>query len=391
LAARYGEIAHAHAARSQTPTGFVDGLLGDGLHAKRVLSVALAVTGVLQAANLAIHAIGRGMAAARGRDPKHGTKQVDRLLSNDGLTLWRLFEPWVRFVVGDRKQIVVALDWTEFDKDGHATICLYLITRHGRATPLVWKTVEKATLAGKRSSYEREVIERLHSILPPEVEVTMLADRGFGDQKLYTHLQLLGWDFVIRFRECILVTDARGKTLPATEWLAATGRAKMLKGARVTDDKSEVPAVVLVHDKRMKDAWCLATSRADLGAADVARLYGRRFSIEETFRDQKDNRFGMGLSATHLGTTERRDRMLFLSAIAYALLVLLGAAGERCGLDRTLKASTTKRRTLSLFKQGCFWYEAIPAMRDERYQTLMTAYDECVREHAIFREIFGLL
>ena len=370
---------------------FVDGLLGEELHAKRVLSVALAVTGVLQAANLAIHAIGRGMAAARGRDPKHGTKQVDRLLSNDGLTLWRLFEPWVRFVVGDRQQIVVALDWTEFDKDGHATICLYLITRHGRATPLVWKTVEKATLAGKRNAYEIEVIERLHSILPQEVEVTMLADRGFGDQKLYTHLQLLGWDFVIRFRECILVTDAHGKTLPATEWLAETGRAKMLKGARVTDDKSEVPAVVLVHDKRMKDAWCLATSRAELGAADVAKLYGGRFSIEETFRDQKDNRFGMGLSATHLGTTARRDRMLFLSAIAYALLVLLGAAGERCGLDRTLKASTTKRRTLSLFKQGCYWYEAIPAMREERYQTLMTAYDECVREHVIFREIFGLL
>lgn len=370
---------------------FVGGLLGEDMHAKRVLSIALAVTGVLQAANLAIHAIGRGMAAARGGDPKHGTKQVDRLLSNDGLTLWRLFEPWVRFVVGDRKEIVVALDWTEFDKDGHATLCLYLLTRHGRATPLVWKSVEKATLAGKRSGYELEVIERLHGILPPEVEVTVLADRGFGDQKLYTHLELLGWDFVIRFRECILVTDAQGKTLPATEWLATTGRAKMLKGARVTEDKTEVPAVVLVHDKRMKDAWCLATSRADLGAADVTKLYGRRFTIEETFRDQKDNRFGMGLSATHIGTTARRDRLLFLSAIAYALLVLLGAAGERCGLDRTLKASTTKRRTLSLFNQGCYWYEAIPAMREERYQSLMAAYDECVREHAIFREIFGLL
>jgi hypothetical protein len=129
---------------------FVQALWGEDMHAKRVLSMAMAVTGVLQAANLAIHAIGRGLAAAGGRDAKHGTKQVDRLLSNDGMILWRLFEPWVRFVVGDRQQIVVALDWTEFDKDGHATICLYLITRHGRATPLVWKTVEKRTLEGKR-------------------------------------------------------------------------------------------------------------------------------------------------------------------------------------------------------------------------------------------------
>jgi hypothetical protein len=54
------------------------------------------------------------------------------------------------------------------------------------------------------------------------------------------------------------VTDVRGATKPASQWLETTGRAKMLKGVGVTDDKSPVPAVVLVHDKRMKDAWCLA-------------------------------------------------------------------------------------------------------------------------------------
>ena len=47
----------------------------------------------------------------------------------------------MRFVVGDRKEIVLALDWTEFDGDNQATICLYMITRHGRATPLVLEDV----------------------------------------------------------------------------------------------------------------------------------------------------------------------------------------------------------------------------------------------------------
>lgn len=370
---------------------FVDGLFGKELHAKRVLSVSLAVTGTLHAASLAIHAIGRGLAAASGRDPKHGSKQVDRLLSNGGVSVWDLFASWVRFVVGERQQIVVALDWTEFDKDGHATICLYLITSHGRATPLVWKTVDKGTLAGNRGRYETEVLDRLHQVLPPQVKITVLADRGFGDQALYGYLEMLGWDYVIRFRECIHVTDAEGTTQAASAWMNASGRAKMMKKVRVTEDKAPVPAVVLVHDNRMKDAWCLATTRVELGAADVAKLYGRRFTIEETFRDTKDVHFGMGLSATHIGSPARRDRLLFLAAIAYALLVLLGAAGERCGLDRTLKASTVKRRTLSLFKQGCFWYEAIPAMREERYAMLMSAYDACVREHAIFQQLFGLL
>lgn len=45
-----------------------------------------------------------------------------------------------------------------------------------------------------------------------------------------------------------------------------------------------------------------------------------------TFRDAKDVHFGMALSATDIRNTDRRDRLLFLGAIAHALLTLLGAA-----------------------------------------------------------------
>ena len=46
-------------------------------------------------------------------------------------------------VVGQRDSITVAMDWTEFDADGQATIMLSLLSCHGRATPLVWLTVAK--------------------------------------------------------------------------------------------------------------------------------------------------------------------------------------------------------------------------------------------------------
>jgi hypothetical protein len=35
-------------------------------------------------------------------------------------------------MVGPRKDIVVAMDWTDFDADGQATLALKLVTRHGR-------------------------------------------------------------------------------------------------------------------------------------------------------------------------------------------------------------------------------------------------------------------
>jgi len=80
---------------------------------------------------------------------------------------------------------------------------MYLITSHGRATPLVWKTVRKSALKNKRNEHEYEVIRRLHEILPAEVNVTLLADRGFGDQKLFAYLGVLGWSYAIRFRQAI--------------------------------------------------------------------------------------------------------------------------------------------------------------------------------------------
>jgi hypothetical protein len=138
-------------------------------------------------------------------------------------------------------------------------------------------------------------------------------------------------------------------------------------------------------------AWCMATSRADLKAAQITAAYGKRFTIEETFRDCKDLRFGMGLKATHIGSHERRDRLLLLAAMAQALLTLLGAAAESLGLDRMLKANTVKRRTHSLFRQGCYWYGAIPAMPRDRLSRLVRAFGALVAEQPVFSTVFGAL
>ena len=128
---------------------FLDTLFGDDLHAKRVKSLAGATLGVIQSASLAVGLIGQGLALARGRLTKHAVKQVDRLLSNQGIDVDALLGHWVPYVVGKRDSITVAMDWTEFDADGQATIMLSLLSRHGWATLLVWLTVDKAALKNR--------------------------------------------------------------------------------------------------------------------------------------------------------------------------------------------------------------------------------------------------
>ena len=60
------------------------------LHAKRVLSLANGTLGVLSSASLAVHAVGH----------------------------------WAPYMVGSRPEVLVALDWTSFARDGHETLVL---------------------------------------------------------------------------------------------------------------------------------------------------------------------------------------------------------------------------------------------------------------------------
>lgn len=372
-------------------TSFVSSIFDEDLHARRVASLAGAALGVIQSGSLCIHAIGHGLAKAEDLNSKHAIKQVDRLLSNAGIEVQDLFALWVPYVVGARPEIVVALDWTDFDDDKQSTIAIHLLTSHGRATPLLWLTVPKSKLRGRRNRHEDYLLTRLRETVPPGVKVTVLADRGFGDHKLYGLMKELALDFIIRFKGGITVTNSDGERREAAAWVPGNGRPLLLRDARVTNHNVMVPAVVVVKAAGMKEPWCLAASDGAAAASALVALYGRRFTIEEGFRDAKDIRFGMGLSATHIGDPERRDRLLLIGALAAALLTLLGAAGESLGMDRMLKANTSKKRTHSLFTQGWHYYGFIPTMPDEKLRPLVTAFVDLVKQHAVFQQVFGAI
>ena len=371
---------------------FLANLLDGDMLAKRVLSLANATLGVIKTASLAVNTIGQGLALARRLVTKHAIKQVDRLLSNEGIDIDAALRHWVPYVVGPRTSINVAMDWTDFDADGQATIMLSLLTRHGRATPLLWLTVDTATLKNHRNEYEYQVLVRLADALSAGIKVCIVADRGFGDQKLYRVLiEQLKFDYVIRFRGNIAVTAANGEVRTAAAWVGPGGRARVLRGALVTAERYQVGTVLCVQDKAMKQAWCLATSSTEATAKALMTLYGKRWGIECGLRDTKDLRFGMGMGSIHVSTPDRRDRLWLLNAFAIALLTLLGAAGEALGYDRYLKSNTAKHRTHSLFRQGCMLYELIPTMPELRLLPLVERFAAMLAELPVFADTFGVV
>jgi hypothetical protein len=228
------------------------------------------------------------------------------------------------------------------------------------------------------------------SVVPQNVRVTVVADRGFSDSKLYSFLtEALGFDDIIRFRGGVYVEEAAGERRKAKDWLGTAGRMRVFRHAWVTAQRHLVPVVVCVQDKAMKEPWCLVSSRQDLTGVEIKVAYGRRFTVEETFRDVKNPRFGLGLKQAVIARNDRRDALFLLAVLAHTLLTLLGKAGQELGMDRMLGA--TRPGQLSLFRQGLMLFELIPKMREDRLRALAKKFGELLQDHALFTGILGVI
>ena len=70
----------------------------------------------------------------------------------------------------------------------------------GRTVPLAWTIVAQASSNVRLWTIQR-VLCQATPLLPPDIEIVLLADRGFGDGKFIKYLrENLGWHFRIRIK-----------------------------------------------------------------------------------------------------------------------------------------------------------------------------------------------
>jgi hypothetical protein len=304
------------------------------------------------------------------------------------LKIWDIAENWVPYIIGKRKEIEVALDWTSFWHDKQKSLCLNLLTNHGRATPLIWQTVSDSRLKNNQGHHEDQILSRLKSVIPDDVKVTIVADRGFASYRFFNFIENeLSFNYVIRLKSSTTIISNKETTKKAKKWLRPDGRALNIKQAKITKDEFSVSQLIVTKEKNMKGAWYLATNCTDKKTREIINLYARRWKIEPYFRDIKDKRFGFGLASTHIKSTERRDRLLLIIAMAYVLFTLLGAAGEQLGFDRKLKVNTVKTRTHSLIRQGMFYYDFFRHFTDEEKGSLLSVFNSLLEHHGVWKDI----
>lgn len=254
---------------------------------------------------------------AKAQTPfKHKLKRVFRFFANHRVQPEIAFKPFARKLLQRRKKrLIVAMDWTE--TNGLHTLAL-VACFGSRSVPLLWVTMKDKYK--KQTQTEKTMLKTFAGWLPKKAKVVILADRGFGKTDLARHCDSLELDYLIHIKPDVYVNCQRYTGL-LRKYEILPGRAHVLR--KVSFRKKDPVALQVVVKAKAQTTWFLITSLSG-SAEQLTRLYSKRMSIEETFRDCKSVRSGFSLSSTQIQTAEYFDRLLLAVSLALILLCGLG-------------------------------------------------------------------
>jgi hypothetical protein len=313
----------------------------------KTLSILVAAAMTVQRISLAN--IGRAMLGKT----KHQIKRCWRFCANERVETADAMRGIVAKLLKKRqKKLLVALDWV--DIKGFQTLMASVVLK-GRSIPICWASTTNHIYDGHRSrnAFEESLLLVLRNMIPQQVKVIILADRGFGRTALATFCQNQHFGYVIRIPAKVTVRTQvfYGKLL---DYPVYKGIAKVLRRVSYRSDGAVVQNVV-VHwrknlPKKRDECWFLMTDQKG-SAHQLCRLYGQRMTIEQLFRDDKSKRNGWSLRDTKITRPERIDRLLLILAIAYLLLCGVGLIAQS-RFRPSAWCSTNRQRECSIYTIG---------------------------------------
>jgi hypothetical protein len=312
--------------------------------------------------------LGRCLADSTSVAVKHCIKRVDRFLSNARIEPPEAMRGLIEWLARPRKKLLVILDWVEI----RSFPCIVLAARiKGRAVPLLWNVCLDSDLHRSRNNLEYALLKLLRTMVPDSTRVVVLADRGFGRAEMARECQGLKFDYLIRIRPDVYIKhqDYTGKLidLPLRE-----GFQKVYRNVQYRKERPVLANVAVVWLEQETEPWFLLTSLPRLQGVKLTKVYAKRMSIEEYFRDAKSLRNGFALRLTLIKDPKRLERLLLILAIAYLLLVAIGLrcqkkhrSGQWCSNNRWGECSLVSvgRYMLERFKDSIG--SALVALRAE--------------------------
>lgn len=269
--------------------------------------------------------LGRCLSQHSGIATKHCIKRIDRFIGNRRVEPIEVMRGVVHWLARPRKRLLVSLDWVDI----RSFKCLVFAARlGGRAIPLLWSVHRDEYLYRSRNNLEYGLLTALRSMIPETTEVVLLADRGFGRTEMARKCQELKFHYIIRIHPDVYVKhpDFTGKLLDLP---LMVGCQKILRDVEYRKTRPVRQHVAVVWYPQKDEPWFLMTNMPRIGAICLTKIFGRRMSIEEYFRDTKSKRNGFALRLTMIRNPQRLARLLLILAMIYLLLAMIGLHAQK--------------------------------------------------------------
>ncbi len=342
---------------------------------------------LLNHGQLALTALGRHMRGAA--KVKHKIKRVDRLLSNEHLyeEQFNIYRALSKNILTHLKEVIIIIDWSGCCSQERWILQASLVAT-GRSIP-IYREIHPIELLSNQN-IEKQFLNKLHQIVPAEIQVIILTDAGFRIPFL-KHVKTLGWNFVSRIRAPLQfsfdkinwhkIKEFDVKTFNSEEYLGEVYLGKNqgwavelftyrghIKGRKMRKKKYHAnmyPDKKIKYGNAHREPWFIATSLR--GGKEIAKrvinIYKKRMQIEQNFRDEKNPRWGFGLRISRTENIKRLAILLLIGFIATIALWMIGALAETRGIHRDFQANSYKhKRVISLFNLGLQIVRQLPGL-----------------------------
>lgn len=339
------------------------------IHARRLASLLAAVEAVVTGSRLTLSDMGRGLHGQVA--VKHNIKRIDRLLGNNSLHIEmpKLYEVLVRQNLDGISMPLMVIDWSDLTVDRKWQLLRASVAIEGRSMTL-YEEVHPQSSATSPNVHQA-FLTQLAAMLPPGCEPILITDAGFRGA-WFRLVNRMGWHWIGRIRNRDMVSPVNGGEWAGCKTLysLATAKAKSLGQysyvrnhpvpcrlvliKRLKRDRHKKSRLgKLVHSSRslknaraQREPWLLAVSPTlgHLSAQAVVAVYAQRMQIEESFRDLKSERFGLGFSANRSTQKDRLGVLLLVACLASFVLRLIGEVGRARQMEFQFQSNTRRSR-----------------------------------------------
>jgi hypothetical protein len=216
-------------------------------------------------------------------------ERLSYFLHNQQMSAERFYVPLLRYVLAAfaGEPVLLTLDtsllWDQF--------CLIEVcfVWGGRSFTLAQAVLEHGSATVGFEQYQR-VLQCAKQVLPPQCQVTLLADRGFEHGHLLRWLQQQHWSWAIRVKSDLKVTLADGRNQAVEQLLPPLEQAYLFENVQVLDGIA--CHLVTAKVPETKDSWAVLSDQRP--SLQTLALYGKRFGgIEPHFKDYKSAALGV--------------------------------------------------------------------------------------------------